>query len=93
MHLSTNHLFSPLFQDNCPDKPSFNQADFDNDGVGDICDNCPRARNPGQENRDGDETGDRCDPDDDNDFTRKLRQYYFVPEYFLPLTYQLYHML
>ena len=44
-----------------------NQADQDNDRVGDVCDNCVYAPNRNQKNTDGDTTGDACDEDDDND--------------------------
>lgn len=69
--------------DNCPTVTNQDQADFNNDGVGDACsdsdgdgvidsaDNCPMDINPLQENSDGAfetiKRGDACDEDDDND--------------------------
>jgi hypothetical protein len=47
--------------DTCPTVPSPNQADADNDGVGDICDNCPTVSNSNQQNSDGDTLGNACD--------------------------------
>ena len=47
--------------DNCPEVPNTDQADADNDTVGDACDNCPESANPTQENQDDDTLGDACD--------------------------------
>ena len=62
--------------DNCRADANTDQADADNDGIGDACeppadgdgdnvpdanDNCPNAFNPGQEDADGDLLGDACD--------------------------------
>jgi hypothetical protein len=54
--------------DNCPDAANPDQADGDDDGIGDACDNCPLAVNVDQEDRDEDGVGDLCDnsPDDPN---------------------------
>lgn len=73
----------PDDMDNCRDVPNPNQADKDEDGIGDMCDhppdldsdgvpdeedNCPVDYNPWQEDADGDEVGDICEgPEDDPD--------------------------
>ena len=66
--------------DNCPRVANPDQADDDNDGIGNACDhdrdgdgiddgsdNCPSVANHNQIDTDGDGQGDACDPDDDND--------------------------
>jgi Thrombospondin type 3 repeat/RTX calcium-binding nonapeptide repeat (4 copies) len=66
--------------DNCPFMANSNQADNENDGIGDVCDpdddndtvddvsdNCATTSNMDQANNDGDSQGDVCDPNDDND--------------------------
>jgi len=54
--------------DNCPNTFNLDQADGDEDDVGDACDNCPDKDNPLQINNDGDTWGDECDncPDTTN---------------------------
>ncbi|AXT18850.1 T9SS C-terminal target domain-containing protein [Flavobacteriaceae bacterium] len=59
--------------DNCPNTPNADQADADNNGIGDVCqdidndgildinDNCPNNANPDQADADGDGLGDVCD--------------------------------
>ncbi len=59
--------------DNCPNRPNDDQADFDDDGEGDVCDdsdddghsdardNCPNVENPSQSDCDRDGQGDACD--------------------------------
>lgn len=66
--------------DNCPVTSNTNQADTDDDGLGDACDpdddndgiadagdNCPIHANPNQLDTDNDGQGNACDADDDND--------------------------
>lgn len=47
--------------DNCPNVPNPDQADADQDHVGDACDNCPTVVNPNQQDVDNDGVGDACD--------------------------------
>lgn len=66
--------------DNCPGDTNADQADADDDGVGDACeldgdrdgfiddtDNCPETANADQSDLDVDLQGDACDMDDDGD--------------------------
>ena len=61
-------------EDNCVDVANADQADLDNDGIGDVCDddidgdsvlnvddNCPETANSDQADGDGDGLGDVCD--------------------------------
>lgn len=65
--------------DNCPDTENADQADMDDDGIGDVCDdsdedgyfdandNCPFDTNSDQKDTDDDGQGDVCDSDRDGD--------------------------
>ncbi|MBS3927013.1 MAG: thrombospondin type 3 repeat-containing protein [Nitrosarchaeum sp.] len=73
--IDTDNDGVPDVNDNCPTTPNTDQADSNNnrvgdacdvpdtdgDGVGDPIDNCPTTPNPGQEDTDGDGVGDACD--------------------------------
>ena len=93
-----NFLFAVDGDDNCPLTNNPDQADSDNDTVGDDCDNCIFTNNTGQENSDGDSAGIACDADDDNDtlgeslcsFSHKCLTWeaylVFMPSCFIELT-------
>ena len=63
------HIFFFCFflKDNCIYDKNRDQADQDNDKLGDVCDNCHDIYNPKQENMDNDAKGDVCDEDVEND--------------------------
>ncbi|MDB4956304.1 MAG: hypothetical protein JWO36_3873 [Myxococcales bacterium] len=53
----------PNTSDNCPTKSNANQADEDNDTLGDVCDPCPwSGTTADNHDSDGDGVGDGCDP-------------------------------
>jgi DNA/RNA endonuclease G (NUC1)/methionine-rich copper-binding protein CopC len=73
--LDTDNDGIPDATDNCPFVSNANQADLDNDGLGDACDpdddndgvadgtdNCPTVANANQADGDSDGIGDACDP-------------------------------
>jgi hypothetical protein len=55
--------------DNCPQTHNPDQANSDNDSLGNLCDNCPQTHNPDQANSDNDSLGNLCDncPDVSNE--------------------------
>jgi len=53
--------------DNCPGVSNPDQADNDDDGLGDACDNCPTVANTDQLDTDLDGLGNVCDEDMDGD--------------------------
>src|SRR6185503_19958383 len=78
--LDQDHDGVPDANDNCVNTANPDQANNDNDALGDVCDpdedndgvldgndNCPFTANTDQVNNVGDAQGDVCDGDDDND--------------------------
>ena len=57
----------PKPADNCPLHSNNNQADGDDDWVGDVCDLCPGIQTTENGDPDHDGRGNGCDEDDDND--------------------------
>jgi hypothetical protein len=49
-----------IVTDNCPNHYNKDQADGDNDTIGDVCDNCPTVANTNQQDTNGDGIGDAC---------------------------------
>ncbi|HEV7734376.1 MAG TPA: thrombospondin type 3 repeat-containing protein [Candidatus Binatia bacterium] len=58
---SLSHPSRVVLEDNCPGTDNADQADDDDDGVGDACDTCRGVVNPDQSDADGDGFGDACD--------------------------------
>ncbi len=58
---SLSHPSRLEFDDNCPLVDNADQADDDDDGVGDACDSCRGVANADQADADGDGFGDACD--------------------------------
>ena len=54
--------------------PNKNQADGDNDEVGDVCDNCPNVPNTDQKDSDGDGVGDACVNEDEKDLLVRIME-------------------
>merc|ERR1711976_1120189 len=77
--IDKNYNRFALIPDNCPGHKNPDQADADEDGIGDVCDNCPYTYNPYQEDYDHDGVGDECDfnckdyKDANNRYVERLR--------------------